>query len=233
VIITTGDTLLLRGHSAITTEARQADGGNIQVTAQTLVRLRDSQITTAVGSGTGRGGNITIDPQFVILERSQLVADAFGGPGGNITIVAQGFVPDAASRVSASSALAAPGEVNIQALTNVSGVVAPLPQQFLPAAALLSARCAERRRAGRSSSLVLGGRDGVPREPGALGPSPLARAVPPGQAEGGGPPEPREAAVGGLRVNDTGSSLFKEKAVQRFSSAVDWECAKGRAVRHP
>jgi hypothetical protein len=29
------------------------------------------QITTAVGSGKGAGGNITIDPEFVILEGCQ------------------------------------------------------------------------------------------------------------------------------------------------------------------
>ena len=70
--------------SAITTNASVADGGNIQVRAQGTLRLRDSQITTAVRGGEGRGGNIVIDPEFVILERSQIRADAFGGPGGNI-----------------------------------------------------------------------------------------------------------------------------------------------------
>src|SRR5262249_13470900 len=87
--------------SAVTTEAAVADGGDIQVVAQDTLRLRDSQITTAVGSGEGRGGNIVLDPTFVVLERSRIVADAFGGPGGNIRIVAQGFLIDANSRLSA------------------------------------------------------------------------------------------------------------------------------------
>jgi filamentous hemagglutinin family protein len=167
------DSVLMREHSTVTTGATQADGGNITVTARTLVRLRDSQITTAVGSGAGQGGNITIDPDFVILERSQLVADAFGGPGGNITVVAEAFLADTASRVSASSALATPGDINIQALTNVSGIVAPLPQRVEQAAALLPTRCAERRRGELQSSFILAGRDSIPLEPGHVWPSPL------------------------------------------------------------
>ena len=90
----------------MTTEAREADGGNIQITAHNLIRLQDSQITTAVGSGEGAGGNITIDTidsAFVILANSQITANAFGGPGGNIDIVTEVFLADPTSQVTASS----------------------------------------------------------------------------------------------------------------------------------
>ena len=63
-----------------------------------MIRLRDSQITTAVGSGRGAGGNITIDPEFVVLENSQISANAFGGPGGNITIRAGVLLSDHPAR---------------------------------------------------------------------------------------------------------------------------------------
>src|SRR4029450_9168937 len=86
---------------------------------------------------------------------------------GNIQIQAQqAFLADPASQVSASSALGINGVVNIQApVTNISGAVAPLPQEFASTAELLRDRCAGRLREGRVSRLVLGGRDGVPSEP--------------------------------------------------------------------
>ena len=134
------DTLLLSGGSTVTTGATHAAGGNIVIAGQTLVRLRDSQITTAVGSGEGAGGNITIDPasEFVVLENSQLTANAFGGPGGDITIRAGVFLTDPPSRITASSVRECPWEINIQAqITNLSGLVTPLPPDFAPVGALL------------------------------------------------------------------------------------------------
>jgi hypothetical protein len=161
-------------NGAVTTEAEQADGGNIQFTVGSLVDLRDSQLTTTVKSGVGKGGNITIDPRFVILDGSQIRADAFGGPGGNIRLVADVFLADPACRVSASSALGIQATVDIRApVTSLSGALAPLPQTFVRAAALLPARCTARLSGGKYSSLVLGGRDGLSLDPGGVLPSPL------------------------------------------------------------
>ena len=84
------------------------------------------------------------------------------------------FLADPASTVSASSALGINGQVNIQApVTALSGSVAPLPESFARVTELLSNRCAARVREGTVSRLVLGGRDGVPLEPGSALPSPL------------------------------------------------------------
>jgi filamentous hemagglutinin family protein len=177
--------MFLSQHGTVATTASQADGGNIQLTAPRLIRLRDSQITAAVGGGPATvGGNITIDPQFVLLENSQIVANAFQGQGGNIRLQAQqAFLADPASHVSASSALGINGQVAIQApVTNISGAVAPLPQAFAQTAELLQSRCAARLREGTVSRLVVGGRDGVPLEPGSLLMSPLQRV----SQEGGG-----------------------------------------------
>src|SRR6266508_3508374 len=94
--------------------------------------------------------------------------------GGNIRIDAGVFLADPASLVSASSALGIQGTVDIRApVTSLSGAVAPLPQAFVSAAALLPAQCAARLSGGRYSSLVLGGRDGLPLDPGGVLPSPL------------------------------------------------------------
>jgi large exoprotein involved in heme utilization and adhesion len=42
-------------------------------------------ISASVLDGTG-GGSVNIDPQFVLLQNSQILANAFFGPGGNISI---------------------------------------------------------------------------------------------------------------------------------------------------
>jgi len=80
--------LFLIDNSVVTTQAEQGDGGNILLTAGSLVDLRDSQITATVRSGVGQGGNITIELPSVVLERSQIRANAFGGPGGSVQIMA-------------------------------------------------------------------------------------------------------------------------------------------------
>jgi len=187
--LTEVDALLLTGNSSVTTEAAVADGGNITILAESEVRLHDGSITTSVGRGDGGGGNIFIDPEFVILEGfSRVIANAFGGPGGNIDIIADAFLTDAEkSTVSASSVLGVDGQINIDAITDLSGAITPLQERFSEAAALLRQRCAERLRGGQVSSFIVGGRDGVPLEPGELLPSPvegLAEPMSSGRREG-------------------------------------------------
>jgi hypothetical protein len=163
--------------SAVTTQALVADGGNITILADRIFRLSNSQVTTSVQSGVGAGGNILIDPDFIILNGSQIRADAFGGPGGNVLIVGDVFL-SSNSIVSASSALGTPGTVSIQAtVTDVSGGLTSLPEGVLEAAAFLRASCATRLSAGKASSLLLAGREALPLEPGGLLPSPLLVAA--------------------------------------------------------
>jgi large exoprotein involved in heme utilization and adhesion len=185
VTLTLSDTFVST-NSSIVTRATQADGGDIYITAPTLVRLRDSAITAEVrGGATTIGGNITIGPQFVLLQNSQIVADAFAGQGGNIHIQAQqAFLADPASQVSASSVLGINGQVDIQApITSLSGAVAPVPLVLASAPALLRSACAARLHAGTVSTLVDRGRAGVPASPDGLLPSrlpltPLDTAIP-------------------------------------------------------
>jgi large exoprotein involved in heme utilization and adhesion len=139
-----------------------------------LIDLRESEITTTVRGGGGDAGNLTLDAPFIISDGSQIIANAFGGRGGNIQIRSNVFLADPASLVSASSALGMRGTVDIRApVTTLSGTLAPLPQAFVNVAALLPARCAARAQGGRYSSLVVGGRDALPAEPSGVLPSPL------------------------------------------------------------
>jgi large exoprotein involved in heme utilization and adhesion len=159
----------------VTTALAQTGGGRIELRAGRLVQLFDSALTTTVQGGGGDAGNISLNAPSVVLDGSQLIANAFEGLGGNIRIEAGVFLADPASLVSASSALGIQGLVDIRApVTSLSGTLAPLPQTFVSAAALLPARCAARAQGGKLSSLVLGGRDGRPLDPGDVLPSPLA-----------------------------------------------------------
>jgi filamentous hemagglutinin family protein len=164
----------LSTNSAVTTQAAQASGGDITVKAQEMIRLINSQINTSVAGGDATlGGNIKIDPQFVIFQNSQVLAQAFAGTGGNINIISNVFLADPASIVDASSQLGISGTVNIQApVQNVSGELVVLSEDFSSAAALLAQQCAARVADGKFSTFVVAAREGLPVEPGGLLPSP-------------------------------------------------------------
>ncbi len=161
--------------SSVITEAVQADGGDIKINAGNMVYLGDSVISASVGGGSDTvGGNIFIDPEFVILNNSQIIANAFEGRGGNIRIVAGTFLADPESIVDASSEKGIDGTVEVRApITDVTRKLKPLPKSFKSPAELLLESCIARLRGGEYSSFIVGGRDGLPLEPGSLLPSPL------------------------------------------------------------
>jgi large exoprotein involved in heme utilization and adhesion len=151
-------------NSTVSTRAAISDGGDIIIVTPILLDLLNAQITTSVESGVGGGGNIDIDPAAVVLQNSAIVANAFGGPGGNISIVAGQFIVDRNSIVSASSALGIDGNIAIIAPdTNITGKLVPLPKNFLDASKLLRDRCGAAR--GGTSSFSAQGRGGVPPGP--------------------------------------------------------------------
>ncbi len=161
--------------SSLTTEAKRADGGNIKINTDYMVHLVGSEITATVGGGPETvGGNINIDPEFVILDNSKIIANAFEGRGGNIRIVAGTFLADPNSIVDASSAKGIDGTVEIRApVKDISQKLKPLPRNVLRARDLIHEPCIARLYGGEYSSFVVSGRDGLPLEPGGLLPSPL------------------------------------------------------------
>jgi large exoprotein involved in heme utilization and adhesion len=144
IIIKAHDNLLL-SDSTISVETTQADAGDIDIQAGSLLHLRDSRITTSVAGGLGSGGNINIDPRFVLLDNGRIIANAFEGRGGNIRIVSDFFVASPDSLVDASSRLGLSGSVVIDSPdTELTGGLVALPANFLDAAAILPQACAER-----------------------------------------------------------------------------------------
>ncbi|MDH4085191.1 MAG: filamentous hemagglutinin N-terminal domain-containing protein [Nitrospira sp.] len=166
--------LVDRSSIATTTESSLANGGNIDIRAVDRVRLANSEISTSVMGAEGSGGNIFIDPKVVILEGSNVTAQAVGGTGGNITFVTPLFLADSASVISASSQRGVSGTVTIQSPTsNLSGTVGQLASKTNPPQVLLQNRCIALA-GGEQSTFILAGRDALPSEPGGWLSSPVA-----------------------------------------------------------
>ncbi len=126
--LNTTDSLTI-DHASIETSAAQSDGGDITIRATQLLYLNEGSITTSVQSSTGNGGNIDIDPVFVVLNHSNITADAQGGNGGNITIVAANYLASPDSNLSASSSLGVAGTVVVNAPNNdISAELEAVPE---------------------------------------------------------------------------------------------------------
>jgi large exoprotein involved in heme utilization and adhesion len=163
-------------NSQVTTQAAQASGGNITLIASDMIRLRDSGISTSVFGPEGTvGGDIFIDPQFILLQNSQILAQAIEGRGGNINLTfSQAFLADARSTISASSQFGVSGTITINSpVQNLSGALVPLKQSFLSGTVLLNQRCAARAAGAAESSFIVTESEGLPPAPGGPLASPL------------------------------------------------------------
>jgi len=164
LLIRASDKLLLHG-GEITAEAFEGNGGNITIEVGNLVELRGAKITTTVLNSIGNGGNIDVDPIFIVLVDSSIIANAFAGAGGNIQLTADNLLIDGASIVSASSALGIAGTVLIEAPdTDVTAALSALNGDFLNAASQLAQQCAAR--GGQTAAtLTAAGRGALPANP--------------------------------------------------------------------
>ncbi|MCP4701573.1 MAG: CHAT domain-containing protein [Gammaproteobacteria bacterium] len=161
--------------AAITTRADRARGGNINIetAAGGRIHLRRESTITAQAQGDqehDRGGNITIGnpdeqelrPKFVILDKSNIIAKAKGGDGGNITISANTFLRSSDSLVDASSEKRLDGEIRINAPDeNADSGLLPRHPKFLGKAEL-SRSCQTQTDATR---FLVHGREAVPDMP--------------------------------------------------------------------
>ena len=114
----------------------------------------------------------------MILQNSQILANAVSGPGGNISITTNLLLPDStASLISASSQFGQQGTIMIQSpISPASGKIVPLGQKPLLPTSLISQRCAALA-GGNISSFTVAGRDSLPAEPGGWLSSPLALSM--------------------------------------------------------
>jgi filamentous hemagglutinin family protein len=130
----------------IQTETTQADGGNIAIHSSGYLYLNSSNISTSVKAKEGNGGNITLTPTFIVLDDSQIIAQAVGGAGGHIDITAIGiyqFSSESLEKaINASSQLGIDGEVEIDSPdTNIGEALVFLPSTFIDASNQLINPC--------------------------------------------------------------------------------------------
>jgi large exoprotein involved in heme utilization and adhesion len=121
--------------------------------------------STVFGGVDTTAGNITIDPRFLILDESDILAQADQGTGGSIAIQAENILRSPGSRIDASSRLGIDGTVVVSSPeVDLTGGLVELEVPLLDAASLLRERCAARRDIGASSFTGVG-RGGLPPGP--------------------------------------------------------------------
>ena len=163
--LTSSGKIKLTEQSSITASAG-TNGGNITLSAPDLVYILDSSITATAGGsgGTGTGGNITIDPQFIVLNNSLISANAAAGQGGNINLVSDFFFN---SNSSITATGTQNGTINITApALDLGAQLITLPTSLLSVENQLQERCTALLQGDVSSfiSIGRGGTEPAPEE---------------------------------------------------------------------
>ncbi len=127
--IQSSNDILLDDRGTISAANNFGNGGNINISTRNIF-WRGNSTTTATATGNANGGNISIvGTNLVVLESSQLIAEAESGMGGSIDIDANGLFVCQECLVSASSKLGVDGVVEINTLepeTNFGIVEVPI-----------------------------------------------------------------------------------------------------------
>jgi filamentous hemagglutinin family protein len=187
--------MTLDNKAIIEADSASADGGEIFIEVSDRLMLRRGSLIsakagTAQQGGGGKGGNIGIfaEDGFVVAVRSEdsdILANAFGGQGGNIDIKAlrvlglqrrsrltpsqlQNLRNNRSSEISASSDVGLDGEIKIEtlALDPAQGLV-ELPVTLVDPTGLIAQGCESRNNgvAKGQSTFVATGRGGLPPSP--------------------------------------------------------------------
>jgi filamentous hemagglutinin family protein len=158
----------------ITASTTSGEGGNIALSARDSILLRHNSQITAQASGTGNGGNITIDSPFVaavLSENSDIIANAFAGNGGNIEIatngifglaLTQGSLNNTLSEINASSQIGVSGTIDIsRPEVDTSAGLVELSEETSDPSDQVAIGCA----ADRGNSFTITRRGGLPENP--------------------------------------------------------------------
>ncbi|MCY6491433.1 S-layer family protein [Leptolyngbya sp. GGD] len=168
--------IVLDRTGSITAETASGKGGNINLQAQRLLLLRRGSEISSKAGGTGQGGDISINAPIIVavpMENSDIIANAFRGRGGNITITTQSilgleFRNTLTPRNNSTNDITASSELDISGTVQVNNVgvdpnsgLIQLPAEIIDPTQQIAATCA----ANQSSSFVITGRGGVPINP--------------------------------------------------------------------
>ncbi len=162
----------LNNGAEISTKANGANGGSLEINSSHYVYAQNSAMTTSVmapdGLSSGNGGNIILNPEFVVQKNTPIIARAEKGSGGDILINTTGiykFQPKLANPIDASSRFGVDGVVEINSPdVNVTEAVLAVSTDFLDGDIVLQTPCAKRSEP--SSRFILKERQGVPNRQG-------------------------------------------------------------------
>jgi filamentous hemagglutinin family protein len=143
--------------------AQSANGGNLTLLAGDLIYVRHGRIANFAPDPARRGGDITIDPVFIVLDSGQIISFEQGSVPGTMTISGEFLLMQGDSLIDTTGNLV----LRIDNPQADVGGLAVIPAVFFETRPLPAGACAKRT-AGAGSSLVPGGRGGLPLGPGAL-----------------------------------------------------------------
>lgn len=176
VTINSNDSLKLSGGSSLTVSGSDSGGGKISIRAGNSLYLSDSEITSNVTQGIGKGGDVSADSRFLILNQGKITANAQEGDGGAVFIRAENFIRSSDSRVTATSQRGNHGTVKIQAPDlDIAGGLTVMPGNFPDAAKWAVTPC-KYRSAENLSRFVFQGPDAFPLSFDDWQPSPLLKS---------------------------------------------------------
>ena len=147
----------------LSAEVNGGEQGNIALTTENLFLSQNSTIS-ARAEEESTGGNISIvnDGNIVLLDRSQIVANAVQGDGGEIDITTQGYFVAADSLVSASSQFGLDGNINIETINGDRPIeLEQLPENLTDLSQKITQTCGT-----KDNKLAIAGKGGLPENPG-------------------------------------------------------------------
>jgi filamentous hemagglutinin family protein len=165
---------------SITASTQSGSGAEINLDQVNFLTLQNNSLLSARAANQAQGGNITVTAPdgFVIAtgNNNDIIADAFKGRGGNITIAAQSILGlteqqstpfNSTNDIDASSQFGAPGSVTLNQINPDPGRGAvELPTDIIDASRLIAQNCSEIGAIARTpSEFVITGRSGLPPSP--------------------------------------------------------------------
>jgi len=112
ICLTANNDISIKNNSLLSTEAintvstdQSLDNGKIEIKTKESIYVINGKITTSVLGSAGAGGNIDIRSELLVINHSNIFANAYEGNGGNIHIVSENIVRSEDSKIEASSEL--------------------------------------------------------------------------------------------------------------------------------
>ncbi|MBO9998380.1 MAG: S-layer family protein [Cyanobacteria bacterium SID2] len=157
------NSILLDGEGTLTASTASGEGGNIQLSLDDSLLLRNGSFISAEAGGADNGGNIAIDAETIaLLEGSSIDANAFEGSGGNIEIATQGLFLSPDSSITASSQLGVDGIVTVtQPEIDTSSALVSLSDAPIDPTTQIVSACS----VAAENTFVVNGNGGLPPDP--------------------------------------------------------------------